>query len=310
VFHLTTHAFFKALLFLGAGSVIIAMHHEQDMRKMGGLKKYMPVTWITMWIGTLALIGFPGFAGFFSKDAIIEATHHSTIFGSSFAYFSVMAGVIITSFYSFRLLYMTFHGKPRMDDHAQKHLKESPLVVTVPLVLLAIPSVIVGAMYIEPMLFGDFFGNAIHVLPEHNVLLKLKEQWHGWPQFIGHGVKALPFYLMLAGWLGAWLCYMKYPHLPTVIAGKFAPVYRLLDNKYYIDEIYNSLFAGGSRLVGRLFWRLGDERLIDGLVVNGSARVVGWVSSLVRHVQSGYVYHYAFAMIIGLFVLITFYLHA
>jgi len=310
VFHLMTHAFFKALLFLGAGSVIIAMHHEQDMRKMGGLKKYMPVTWITMWVGTLALIGFPGFAGFFSKDAIIEATHHSTIFGSGFAYFSVVAGVLITSFYSFRLLYLTFHGTPRMDEHTRDHLRESPLVVTVPLVLLAIPSIIIGGLYIEPMLFGGFFGNAIHVQAQHDVLAALKESWHGVGQFMAHGVKALPFYLMLAGWLGAWLCYIKYPHLPTVISRQFAPVYRLLDNKYYFDEIYNSLFAGGSRLVGRLFWRLGDERMIDGLVVNGSARVVGWVSSLVRHIQSGYVYHYAFAMIIGLFILITFYLHA
>lgn len=310
VFHLMTHAFFKALLFLGAGSVIIALHHEQDMRKMGGLKKYMPVTWITMWIGTLALIGFPGFAGFFSKDAIIEAVHHSTIYGSSFAWFSVMAGVMITAFYSFRLLYLTFHGKPRMDEHTRNHIKESSLVVIVPLVLLAIPSIFIGGLYIEPMLFGDFFGNAIQVKPEHDVLGKLKESWHGVGQFMAHGVKALPFYLMLTGWLGAWLCYIKYPHIPAVIAKQFAPIYRLLDNKYYVDEIYNTVFAGGSRLIGRLFWRLGDERLIDGLVVNGSARVVGWVSSVVRYVQSGYVYHYAFAMIIGLFTLITFFLHA
>lgn len=309
VFHLMTHAFFKALLFLGAGSVIIAMHHEQDMRKMGGLKKYLPVTWITMWIGTLALVGFPGFAGFFSKDAIIEAVHESSIYGSGFAYFSVVTGVIITSFYSFRLLYLTFHGKPRMDEHTQSHLKESPLVVTVPLILLAIPSVVIGALYIEPLLFGDFFGNAIVVLPEHDVLATLKESWHGIGQFMAHGVKALPFYLMLAGWLGAWVCYIKYPHLPGIISKRFGFIYRLLENKYYFDQIYNTVFAAGSRLTGRLFWRLGDERLIDGLAVNGSARIIGWISSLVRHVQSGYVYHYAFAMIIGLFTLITFFLH-
>ncbi len=309
VFHLMTHAFFKALLFLGAGSVIIAMHHEQDMRKMGGLKKYMPVTWITMWIGTLALIGFPGFAGFFSKDTIIEAVHTSSIFGSGFAYFSVVTGVIITSFYSFRLLYLTFHGKPRMDEHTRNHLKESPLVVTVPLVLLAIPSIVIGALYIEPIVFGDLFGNAIFVLPEHDVLATLKESWQGIGQYMAHGVKALPFYLMLAGWLGAWLCYIKYPHLPGVISKKFAFIYRLLENKYYFDHFNNIVFAAGARLTGRLFWRLGDERLIDGLAVNGSARVVGWVSSLVRHIQSGYVYHYAFAMIIGLFTLITFFLH-
>ncbi|MFV1992622.1 MAG: NADH-quinone oxidoreductase subunit L [Acidiferrobacterales bacterium] len=309
VFHLMTHAFFKALLFLGAGSVIIAMHHEQDMRKMGGLKKYMPVTWITMWIGTLALIGFPGFAGFFSKDSIIEAVHVSSIFGSGFAYFSVVTGVIITSFYSFRLLYLTFHGKPRMDEHTRSHLKESPLVVTVPLVLLAIPSIFIGGLYIEPILFGNLFGNAIFVLPEHDVLATLKESWHGVGQFMAHGVKALPFYLMLAGWLGAWLCYIKYPHLPGVISKRFAFIYRLLENKYYFDHFNNIVFAAGARLTGRLFWRLGDERLIDGLAVNGSARLVGWFSSLVRHIQSGYVYHYAFAMIIGLFTLITFFLH-
>ncbi len=309
VFHLMTHAFFKALLFLGAGSVIIAMHHEQDMRKMGGLKKYLPVTWITMWIGTLALVGFPGFAGFFSKDAIIEAVHESSIYGSGFAYFSVVTGVIITSFYSFRLLYLTFHGKPRMDEHTQSHLKESPLVVTVPLILLAVPSVVIGALYIEPLLFGDFFGNAIVVLPEHDVLATLKESWHGIGQFMAHGVKALPFYLMLAGWLGAWVCYIKYPHIPGIISKRFGFFYRLLENKYYFDQIYNTVFAAGSRLIGRLFWRLGDERLIDGLAVNGSARIIGWVSSLVRRVQSGYVYHYAFAMIIGLFTLITFFLH-
>ena len=309
VFHLMTHAFFKALLFLGAGSVIIAMHHEQDMRKMGGLKKYMPVTWITMWIGTLALIGFPGLSGFFSKDAIIEAVHVSSIYGSGFAYFSVVTGVIITSFYSFRLLYLTFHGKPRMDEHTRSHLKESPLVVTVPLILLAIPSVVMGALYIEPILFGDLFGNAIFVLPEHDVLATLKESWHGVGQFMAHGVKALPFYLMLIGWLGAWLCYIKYPHIPGVISKKFAFIYRLLENKYYFDHFNNIVFAAGARLTGRLFWRLGDERLIDGLAVNGSARIVGWVSSLVRHIQSGYVYHYAFAMIIGLFTLITFFLH-
>ncbi len=308
VFHLMTHAFFKALLFLGAGSVIIAMHHEQDMRKMGGLMKYMPITGVTAWIGTFALVGFPGLAGFFSKDAIIESVHHSEIWGSGFAYFCVTAGVLVTSFYSFRLLYMTFHGKPRMDKHTEEHLKESPLVVTVPLILLAIPSVIIGALYIEPMLFGPFFGDSIRVAPEHDVLGELKEGWHGIGPFVAHGLQALPFFLTLLGWFLAWLLYSRYTHLPEVIAKRAGLIYRTLENKYWVDEIYFATFANGARALGRLFWKIGDVRIIDGLIVNGSAWVVGRVSAWMRTIQSGYVYHYAFAMIIGLFLLLTLFL--
>jgi NADH-quinone oxidoreductase subunit L len=309
VFHLMTHAFFKALLFLGAGSVIIAMHHEQDMRKMGGLMKYMPITGVTARIGTFALVGFPGLAGFFSKDAIIESVHHSEIWGSGFAYFCVTAGVLVTSFYSFRLLYLTFHGKPRMDEHTEEHLKESPLVVTVPLILLAIPSIVIGAIYIEPMLFGSFFGDSIKVSPEHDVLGLIGEGWHGIGPFIAHSLQlSLPFVLMLLGWAGAWLLYIRFPHLPERIASRFSIIYRTLENKYWVDEIYFATFANGARALGRLLWKIGDVRLIDGLIVNGSAWVVGRVSAWMRTMQSGYVYHYAFAMIIGLFLLITLFL--
>lgn len=308
IFHLMTHAFFKALLFLGAGSVIIAMHHEQDMRKMGGLKKYMPVTFVTAWIGSLALAGIPPFAGFFSKDAIIEAVHHSEIWGSGFAYFSVMTGVFVTAFYSFRLLFMTFHGKPRMDDHTRDHLKESPLVVTIPLIMLAIPSVIAGIIFIDPMLFSGFFGSAIVVAKEHDVLAELGRSWHGIGPFIAHGLKAPPFFLAIAGILTAWLMYMKFTHWPAAFAKRLKPIYELLVNKYWIDEIYMATFAAGARNLGRLFWKLGDVRVIDGLFVNGSARVVAWISARIRGVQTGYVYHYAFAMIIGLFLLLTFFL--
>jgi len=308
VFHLMTHAFFKALLFLGAGSVIIAMHHEQDMRKMGGLMKYMPITGVTAWIGTFALVGFPGLSGFFSKDAIIESVHHSNIWGSGFAYFCVTAGVLVTSFYSFRLLYMTFHGKPRMDKHTEEHLKESPLVVTVPLILLAIPSIIIGAIFIEPMLFGKFFGDSIKVAAEHDVLGELKQGWHGIGPFVAHGLKALPFFLTLLGWFLAWLLYSRFTHLPDLIAQRTKLVYRTLENKYWIDEIYFATFANGARALGRVLWKVGDVRLIDGLIVNGSAWVVGRVSAWIRTIQSGYVYHYAFAMIIGLFLLLTLFL--
>jgi NADH-quinone oxidoreductase subunit L len=308
VFHLMTHAFFKALLFLGAGSVIIAMHHEQDMRKMGGLMKYMPITGVTAWIGTFALVGFPGLSGFFSKDAIIEAVHHSNIWGAGFAYFCVTAGVLVTSFYSFRLLYMTFHGKPRMDKHTEEHLKESPLVVTIPLILLAIPSVIVGALYIEPMLFGSFFGDAIVVAPEHDVLGELGQGWHGIGPFVAHGLQALPFFLTLLGWFLAWLLYSRFTHLPEKIAQRAGIIYRMLENKYWVDEIYFATFANGARKLGNVLWKIGDVRFIDGLIVNGSAWVVGRVSAWVRTIQSGFVYHYAFAMIIGLFLLITLFL--
>jgi len=307
IFHLMTHAFFKALLFLGAGSVIIAMHHEQDLRKMGGLKKYMPFTFITAWVGTLALTGFPPFAGFFSKDAIIEAVHHSQLPGASFAYVAVLAGVFVTALYSFRLMFLAFYGKPRMDEHTRKHLHESPAVVVIPLILLAIPSLVAGWIYIKPMLFENFFGDAIKVLPQHNVLAQI--HFDGIGPFIAHGLKSAPFILALLGFGLAWLLYLHEPKWPELIRDRFKPIYNLLMRKYGFDEFNQKVFAGGARGLGGLLWRIGDVKIIDGLAVNGSARAIGWLSSVVRHVQSGYIYHYAFAMIIGLFLLMTFFLH-
>mgnify|MGYP000586642423 CR=1 FL=1 len=305
IFHLMTHAFFKALLFLGAGSVIIAMHHEQDMRKMGGLKRYMPITYWTAVIGSLALAGIPPFAGFFSKDAIIEAVHASTLAGSGFAYFAVITGVFITAFYSFRLLFMTFHGKPRMDEHTLHHLHESPKVVTIPLILLAIPSIFAGMLYVGPMLFGDFFASSIIVYPQHDVLAKLGENYHGVWGFILHGVLAPPFWLALAGIAAAWFLYIRRPELPGRIKERMGLIYAILERKYGFDDFNDWFFAGGARKLGRGLWRNGDVRLIDGFAVNGTARLVGLTARVIRHFQSGYIYHYAFAMIIGVFVLIT-----
>lgn len=305
IFHLMTHAFFKALLFLGAGSVIIAMHHEQDIRKMGGLWKYMPITWLTFLIGTLALIGTPGFSGFYSKDSILEAVHYSQIAGSGFAYFAVMLGVFITSLYSFRLYFLVFHGKERMDHHTQEHLHETPAVVTVPLILLAIPSVVIGAMTIAPMVFGDIFAGSIFVLPEHNVLEQVKEHFHGAMNFALHGLFNWPTLLAALGFGVAFYLYMVNPALPEQIRQRCAPVYKLLDNKYYFDTFYQWFFAKGSRETGAALWKYADAGLIDGVLVNGAARLVGWVSSVVRHLQTGYLYTYAFAMITGLLVLLT-----
>ncbi len=307
IFHLMTHAFFKALLFLGAGSVIIAMHHEQDLRKMGGLKKYMPFTFITAWVGTLALTGIPPFSGFFSKDAIIEAVHHSKLPGAGFAYVAVLAGVFVTALYSFRLMFLAFYGKPRMDEHTRKHLHESPAVVVIPLILLAIPAVGAGWIYIKPMLFGKFFGESIKVLPQHNVLAQIR--FDGIGPFIAHGLQSLPFILAVLGFGLAWLLYLREPHWPDLIRARIQPVYNLLMRKYGFDEFNQKVFAGGARGLGVLLWRIGDVKIIDGLAVNGTARAIGWLSSIVRHVQSGYIYHYAFAMIIGLFLLMTFFLH-
>ncbi len=309
IFHLMTHAFFKALLFLAAGSVIIALHHEQDMRKMGGLRRYMPVTFVTAWIGSLALAGIPPFAGFFSKDMIIEAVHESHLPGSGLAYAAVLAGVFVTAFYSFRLLFLTFYGKPRMDQHTLKHVKESPWVVTLPLVLLAIPSLAAGFMTMDPLLFGNYFGDAIKVLPAHDALKEIGAHYEGLGPFIAHGLQSAPFLLAIAGIGLAWLLYIRYPFLPERIRTKFSAVYTLLLNKYYADEFNEFVFAVGARAIGPWLWKLGDEKLIDGLAVNGTARVIGWFSAVIRHIQSGYVYHYAFAMIVGVFLLITFFLH-
>ncbi|MDG4555268.1 MAG: NADH-quinone oxidoreductase subunit L [Candidatus Competibacter sp.] len=305
IFHLMTHAFFKALLFLGAGSVIIAMHHEQDIRKMGGLWKYMPITWFTFLLGTLALIGTPGFAGFYSKDSILEAVHYSHIAGAGFAYFAVMLGVFVTSFYSFRLYFLVFHGKERMDHHTQEHLHETPAVVTVPLILLAIPSVVIGAMTIEPLLFGEAFKTAIFVSPEHNVLRHLAEHFHGALNFALHGLTGLPFILVLAGFASAFYLYMMRPDLPELLQRKFAALYDIMVRKYLFDEIYQAVLMRGSRGLGTALWKYADAGLIDGLMVNGTARLVGWVAAITRQVQTGYLYTYAFAMIVGLLVLLT-----
>ena len=303
VFHLMTHAFFKALLFLAAGSVIIAMHHKQDMREMGGLRKYMPITWLTSLVGSLALIGAPGFSGFFSKDSIIEAVGHSTIPGAGFAYFAVLSGVFITALYSFRMYFLVFHGKERMDEHTRSHLHESPKVVTVPLILLAIPSVVIGGIYVDSMVFGDFFANAITVLPEHDVLGKVGFESAG--GMVMHGFVTAPFWLALAGVGVAWFLYMKRTDLPAKIVQLplIKTIYAILQRNYGFDAFNNLVFGRGSRGLGSGLWKGGDVFLIDGLLVNGSARLVGAISNFVRHVQSGYLYHYAFAMIIGLLAL-------
>ncbi len=305
IFHLMTHAFFKALLFLGAGSVIIAMHHEQDMRNMGGLRKYMPITYITGIIGSLALAGVPPFAGFFSKDAIIEAVADSHLPVAGFAYAALMIGVFVTAFYSFRLLFLTFHGKERMDHHTKEHLHEPPWVVTVPLIFLAIPSILAGAMFIEPMLFGSYFGKAIYIAPEHGALREMGEHFHGITGFILHGMMSAPFWLALAGIFTAWFFYMKRPELPALCKEKSGVVYKILEEKYGFDRFNEWFFAGGARVLGKGLWKFGDIMIIDGLFVNGSARLVGLIARIVRHLQSGFIYHYAFAMIIGAFVLVA-----
>jgi NADH-quinone oxidoreductase subunit L len=309
IFHLMTHAFFKALLFLAAGSVIIALHHEQDMRKMGGLHKYMPVTCYTAWVGSLALIGFPFFSGFFSKDMIIEAVRHSHIPGATFAYIAVFLGVFVTALYTFRMLFLTFYGKPRMDKHALHHVKESPLVVTVPLVLLAIPSLFAGWLTIEPLLFGKYFAGAITVADAHDVLGEIGRQFQGTGPMVAHGLQSAPFLLAVAGIGLAWLLYVRFPHVPDIIRARVQWLYTLLAHKYFADEFNDFVFAGGARRLGRFLWRVGDAKLIDGLAVNGTARVVGRVAAAIRRIQTGYVYHYAFAMILGLFLLITYFVH-
>ena len=305
IFHLMTHAAFKALLFLAAGSVIIAMHHDQDIRNMGGLKKYMPITYWCMLIGALALIGFPGFSGFFSKDSIIEAVHASHIPGAGFAYFSVVIGVFITAVYTFRMFFLVFHGEERMDAHTRAHLRESPAVVTIPLIALAVPSLIAGAIFIQPMLFGDLFGDSIYVKPEHDVLGHLGEHYEGVLAFMLHGIMALPFWLAMAGLGCAAYFYLKRPDIPAMIKRKFALVDRILEKNYGFNDFYAAFFAGGSRALGRLLWTVSDMKLIDGLLVNGTAKSVGWCAGKLRHLQTGYLYHYAFTMIIGLLVLIV-----
>jgi NADH-quinone oxidoreductase subunit L len=318
VFHLMTHAFFKALLFLAAGSVIIGCHHNQDIRYMGGLRKYMPITWITSLLGSLALIGFPLFSGFYSKDSIIEAVHASHLPGAGFAYFAVIAGVFITAFYSFRMYFLVFHGKERYDQvphdphahhdehHASGKPHESPWVVTLPLILLAIPSVIIGFMTIEPMLFGNWFGSSIVIDAEkHPAMEELAREFHGAVGMAMHGITALPFILAMSGVVVSWFFYLKRPDIPAAIQRTFQPIHTLLENKYYFDKFNEVFFAAGSRLIGRGLWKGGDQVLIDGVMVNGSASAVGWISSVVRLFQSGHIYQYAFGMIFGVFGLLT-----
>ena len=300
LFHLMTHAFFKALLFLAAGSVIIGMHHDQDIRHMGGIRKYMKITWITALLGSLALIGFPGFSGFFSKDAIIEAVGHSQITGAGYAHWLLVAGVFVTALYSFRMYFLVFHGKGPRDEHARDHLKESPAVVTLPLILLAIPSVFIGWFAIEPMLFGDFFKGVLHVASVHDTLGEVGAHYHNQIGFVSHGMMALPFWLAMGGVAVAWYVYLMKPSIAQNLRIRFDWLYALLDRKYGFDEFNQLIFAGGSLLTGKLLWNVGDKTLIDGIAVNGSARSVGVLAQALRWVQSGYLYHYAIAMILGL----------
>jgi len=298
LFHLMTHAFFKALLFLAAGSVIIGMHHEQDIRKMGGVRKYMPITHWTALLGSLALIGFPGFSGFFSKDAIIEAVHHSQIAGAGYAHVLLVAGVFVTALYSFRMYFLVFHGEGPRDEHAKEHIHESRWVVTLPLVMLAIPSVVIGYMTVGPMVFGDYFGDALTVAAVHDTLGQI--DFHGATAFMLHGIMALPFWLAMAGLATAWYIYTQKPEIARNLALKFDWVYFILDRKYGFDEFNQAVFAGGSKVLGKFLWLVGDRALIDGLAVNGSAHSVGWFATIVRRVQTGMLYQYAMVMIIGL----------
>ena len=323
VFHLMTHAFFKALLFLGAGSVIMGMHHNQDIRWMGGVRKYMKITWLTFLLGNLALIGTPFLSGFYSKDSIIEAVAESHLWGSGFAHFAVLAGVFVTAFYSFRVYFLVFHGQERYDQnpdahhdahddhghHAEHHdPHESPWVVTLPLVLLAIPSVIIGYLMIEPMLFGDFFKDAIFFnLERHPVMEELAHAFHGPAAMAMHSVTTAPFWLALSGVALSYYMYMVNPALPAAIKRAAGPIYTLLENKYYLDWFNENVLARGARGLGTVLWKVGDRMLIDGLFVNGSWKLVGWISGMVRRLQSGYIYHYAFGMIIGVFVLMTYF---
>ncbi len=321
VFHLMTHAFFKALLFLAAGSVIIALHHNQDIRYMGGLKKYMPITWLTSLIGSLALIGTPFLSGFYSKDSIIEAVKFSHLPGSDFAYIAVMIGVFVTAFYSFRMYFLVFHGKERFrqrhahspdDAHHDAHHgahhdtpRETPWVITGPLLALALPSLAIGYMTIEPMLFGDYFGNSIYVSDRHPVMQELNHHFHGALAMALHAVTTWPFWLAAAGVGLAWFFYLIRPEIPAMLMRRFSFVHSMLVNKYWFDELYSTVFAGGARLLGGGLWRRGDVGLIDGIVVSGATRLVAAFSRLVSAFQSGYIYHYAFAMIIGVFALVT-----
>ena len=309
IFHLMTHAFFKALLFLAAGSVIIALHHEQDIRKMGGLRKYIPVTYWTALIGSLALIGFPGTSGFFSKDLLIEAVKESHWHGQGavywIAYLSVLLGVFVTALYTFRMFFLVFHGETRMDAETKSHVRESPWVVTVPLVLLAIPSAIIGWFTVRDILFNNYFGDSIVVSSAHDVLAHMGETFHGSLALFQHSVQTPVFWLAAGGALSAWFLYLKRPDIPATIKDRVSGLYTLLDRKYYMDDLYIKGFAAAGRSIGNLLWQKGDQLVIDGVLVNGTANSIGKLAGVMRQIQTGYLYTYAFAMFIGLTMLLS-----
>lgn len=318
VFHLMTHAFFKALLFLGAGSVIMGVHHNQDIRWMGGLRKYMPITWITSLLGSLALIGTPLFSGFYSKDSIIEAVAFSDLPAAGFAIFAVLAGVFVTAFYSFRMYFLVFHGKERYDQNPEAHHDdhhgghsgkphESPWVVTLPLVLLAVPSVFIGFLTVQPMLFGEFFKDVIFVDARHGAMAGLEGIFHGPLAMAVHALQTAPFWLALAGVVTAYYMYMINPALPAAIKKSMRPIYSLLENKYYMDWFNENVLARFARILGAGLWKVGDQALIDGAVVNGSWKCVGWIAGILRWIQSGYIFHYALIMLLGVFGLMTYF---
>jgi NADH-quinone oxidoreductase subunit L len=329
IFHLMTHAFFKALLFLGAGSVIMGMHHDQDIRNMGGLRKYMPITWITFLIGTLALVGTPFFSGFYSKEHIIEAAASANVWGASFAKYATLIGVFVTSLYSFRVYFLVFHGKERFDvsghaahghdahghdnhshdDHHGHHgglPHESPWVVTLPLVLLAVPSIFVGAWLVDSLLFGAYFKGAIVVAAQHPAMADLASHWHGWVAYALHAFSTVAFWLVVAGAVTAWYCYLINPKVPAAIQHHLKGVNYILENKYFFDWFNEQVLARGARLLGKGLWQQADRGLIDGVLVNGSAKLIGAIAAVTRRLQTGYIYHYAFAMIIGLMAAITY----
>src|SRR5690625_4590294 len=326
IFHLMTHAFYKALLFLGAGSVIVSMHHNQDIRAMGGLRKYMPITWITFLLGTFALVGVPVFSGFYSKEHIIHAADIAAahgICGVCYAYYMLQIGVFVSVLYSFHLYFIVFHGKENfrnppaearhdVEDGSLAHFsnanpKESPWSIVLPLVLLAIPSVFAGIWFTNPVLFGSFFDGSIFMAADNSVMTDLSADWPGWVGYALHGFATSPFWLMVAGAVVAWYFYLVNPAIPAALRRRFSGLYRLLENKYYVDWFYEQVLARGVRCLGVGLWKGGDASFIDGLIVNGSARVVGWFGAVSRHIQTGFIYHYAFAMILGILALLTFF---
>ncbi len=310
IFHLMTHAFFKALLFLAAGSVIVALHHQQDIRKMGGLRKKMPITYWTALIGTLALIGFPGFAGFYSKDMIIEAVHFSSLPFADWVYVAVIAGVFITAFYSLRMFFLVFHGESRMDEHTSSHVKESSMSITLPLIALAIPSLAIGYFTIDPMLFNGWLDDAITVAANHTSMASLKQEFHGAGSMIPHALQTLPFWMMVGGIASAWVLTLYRTQWATWIQKKFHRTNYVLESLYGFDRFNDIVFVKGVKSLGNFLWKVSDSGLIDKMVVNGSARFVGFIGSVVRPIQTGYVYHYAFFMIVSLLIILTWVLFA